>query len=211
MPDQEYEQCLAKELFKRLKFTVNVVCPDERPDLVFRLEGKIIGMEITQSIPSERHRGDSIARKLASKSSQPIPYCTSNLFNHGRKRSNDELCEDMYIEPTYVNRADQRQRWCEEVRSQWGKKRKKLNEPTYSRFDENWLLIADRAGLPGDSSTFENIQEEVSRTKFLGDEGEEFEHVYIISGDHYTFHCNHLNPEESTIIYKEQTVKALFR
>lgn len=82
--------------------------------------------------------------------------------------------------------AEERRRWCEDVRAQWARKRLKLNEGSYSRFDENWLLVWDNVGLGDDVATLLSIQDDVKRTAWFDQEKTEFDHVYVLSGD-YTF------------------------
>lgn len=186
MPDQQQEQVLAQDLFRRLGITPANIKSRERPDLVFTLDGTVVGMEITESAPSEYHWGHKIANDLDTNPAKPIFFSTSHLRNRGRQRTRDEVFQDMFNNPICVDMAEQRRDWCENVRIQWARKRVKLNEQDYQRFDQNWLLICDNIGLGDGYSTLANIQNQVLRTRFFTKEGGEFDHVYVLSGS-YTF------------------------
>jgi len=186
-PNRCREKAFADRLFERLHLSPEGWSESERPDGLFSLGNKKIGMEITESTPHEKYWGSDIAQKLGScEQTQPILYSTSSLRNHGRQRTRDDLFQDMFNNPNCVNMADARKWWCEDVRKAWDTKRKKLNEDNYQRFDENWLLIWDNEGLSDDYSTLTNIQEEVRKTAFFISEKNEFDHVYVLSGN-YTF------------------------
>lgn len=183
--DRSKEKAFANRLLERLNIDPKRWTESERPDCYFFLGEKTIGMEITESTPQEKHWGASFAQSLGCVA-QPIVYFTSNLRNHGRLRERKYLYHDMFNNPNYVNMEDARKWWCEDVRKAWDTKRKKLNEPDYQRFDENWLLIWDNEGLSDDYSTLTNIQSEVLRTPFFATDLDEFDHIYVLSGN-FTF------------------------
>ncbi len=187
-PDRNRERAFAEKLFARLGVVPTGWEESERPDCHFLLDDKHVGMEITESTPHEKYWGADIIQKLSDKDPlNPIIYCSTNLRNHGRRRSREELFQDMLNRPDgWVNMAESRQWWCEDVRSVWAKKRAKLNEPSFHRFDENWLLIWDNHGLGDDEVTFHEIKDEVRRTPFFVDELDEFDRVFVLSG-RYTF------------------------
>lgn len=186
MPNQRREIAFANELFRRLDITVGDVQSMERPDVTFRLEEMTVGLEITESTPAEKYRGQKIAQELNKGSLKPLIYSTTHLMSHGRKRTRDELFHDMFNNRRYVDLTEQHSRWCEDVRSQWARKRRKLNEASYSKFDENWLLVWDNDGLGDDICTLTNIQSEVRKTNWFSKVGGEFHHIYVISGN-FTF------------------------
>jgi len=184
-PNRAREKAFADELFRRFQIEPQDWTESERPDCHFRLGDTSVGMEITESTPAEKYWGQDIANKIGSGDPfMPVFYSTSHLRDRGRQRSRDELFQDMFNNPEHVNMAEARQWWCEDVRKAWAKKREKLNEPDYQRFDKNWLLIWDNEGLSDDWSTLTNIQQEVKRTKFFTQGMLEFDHVYVLSGDY---------------------------
>ncbi len=209
MPNQQQEQAFAQDLFRRLGINPENIVSRERPDLVFTLNGTMVGMEITESTPSEYHWGHKIAHDHDINLAKPIFFSTSRLRDHGRQRTRDEVFHDMFNNPICVDMVEQRRDWCEDVRTQWARKRAKLNEAEYERFEENWLLIWDNKGLGDDYSTLANIQDQVLGTQFFGEEGNEFDHVYVLSGN-YTFDFIpgrvaffHENAQEVNAIFSE--------
>lgn len=184
-PNRWREKAFADRLFERLSICPEEWTESERPDCYFRLGDKTIGMEITESTPSEKYWGSAIAKSLDC-GTQPIVYSTSNLRSHEEQQTRKDLFHNMFNNPSYVDMEEARKWWCEDVRKAWVTKRKKLNEPDYQRYDENWLLIWDNEGLGDNYSTLTNIQSAVLRTPFFDADLDEFDHIYVLSGN-FTF------------------------
>ena len=77
MPDQHREQAFAQTLFDRLKIPVSGLESRQRPDLQFSSDGSTVGMEITQSTPSEKYWGGKIAEELGGDLTKPVIYATT--------------------------------------------------------------------------------------------------------------------------------------
>lgn len=181
MPDQARERRFAEILFERLGLTPSGMISGERPDLRFEIDGKSIGMEITECTPEEYYRAGKIAEKLGG----PVVYCTSLLGESDERRSKDELFQDMFNTTGYVDMNQERRKWCERLRKRIVGKRTKLNSDGFAKFDENWLLVWDNIGLSDNIVTLTEIQGDVLATRFQSETGErEFDHVYVLSGGH---------------------------
>lgn len=184
MPSRESEERYASVLFERLGWSKPAIQFGERPDIRFEREGLTYGMEVTECTPEELHRARVIAKELPGFSI----FSTSHLDEEKPKRSRHEVVDSMFNEPDAVGAGQALSRWCERVCERVQRKRNKLNEEDYERFDENWLLVWDGDGLWNDVPTLQTFPEYVRRSPISAPTGmDEFDSIYVISDD-YWFH-----------------------
>lgn len=118
----------------------------ERPDYVFRLGEQSIGIEITDAVKEDRVRTEVLP---AVNSSSVIDI---SLFKwRDSRKTLDELRQ--IARKTELNGPgwdgdEPYQEFADAISDKVGDKTSKLNEETFSRFDEDWLIIYENLTLP---------------------------------------------------------------
>ncbi len=124
-----------------------VWCKDERPDYVLQLGEQHAGVEITEAVKVD------LARTEVLPENDSDSVIDISLFKEQDKRKSlSELrhiaSQSKLTGPGWVgDEADQE--FARAISNRVERKTKKLNEDTFSRFDENWLVIYDNLALPG--------------------------------------------------------------
>ena len=150
MPNRFIENFFAEKLFARLKIATSSYEEEERPDCVFTLSGKRVGMEITSSLPRDVFRARTLAQEIASEEpGSTVVYSTTSLCSTEEVPKKNQIIENMLNPANFSSEiGDSEKAFCDDLKMAWQKKRAKLNEEQYQKFDQNWLLIWDHQGSP---------------------------------------------------------------
>lgn len=87
---KKQERLDAGYLAKQLRIEPTMIDDEsERPDIVWELDGKTVGLEITSGASSEHHRVENLGAK------GKLPYLrnVSDLYDRDRRRTNEDLVE----------------------------------------------------------------------------------------------------------------------
>lgn len=119
----------------------------ERPDYVFRLGVQGVGVEITEAVKEDLARTEVLPE---ANSSSMIDISLFKWWD--RRKTLDELRQiakkTKLTGPGWVG-DEQEQEFADAISDKVEDKTRKLNEDTFSRFDEDWLVIYENLALPG--------------------------------------------------------------
>jgi len=157
-PKKDLERSQIQALFHRLQ-KLRERMPDkievaESPDFILRFGEERVGLEVTRSVWQEYVRGSGLQHTL-----YPSEWViTTNLVDGLKRRSNDEIIAEMLNfgeEARWKSCEQEMADWRDKISRSLSAKRETLNQSTFQKCSENWLLICDQPGLSNDVFTFE--------------------------------------------------------
>ena len=186
MPNKFIENFFAKKLFDRLKIEPSSYEEEERPDCIFTLSGKQVGMEITTATPRDVFRAQILAQELASEDpSSTVVFSTTSLRTTEEIPKKSQIIKDMLNPANFSSEiGDSEKAFCDDLKMAWRKKRANLNKQQYQKFDQNWLLIWDHQRLSECEATFDILEPIMKRISFYERDSSleplEFDRIYVI-------------------------------
>jgi hypothetical protein len=147
------EKSVVGRLFNRLQ-RLGCAVPtkiefSDRPDAVVFYPDKTVGLEATSVTYQEVFRAMNLHKELFPPSPTLNSVITTiHLVDGERRRSNDEI-KNVMFDPSspWKNSEQVILEWGEKIEKRWKLKLKKLNQPGFRTFDENWLLIHEEFGV----------------------------------------------------------------
>lgn len=151
----------------------------ERPDYVFRLGVQSVGVEITEAVKEDLARTEVLPE---ADSSSVIDI---SLFKwRDRRKRLDELRqiarERELTGPGWVG-DEPEQEFADAISDTVEEKTRKLNEGTFSRFDEDWLVIYENLALPALKKSNAASYLCLSLANYWGSHA--FQNIFIESGE----------------------------
>ena len=151
----------------------------ERPDYVFRLGVQGVGIEITEAVKEDLARTEVLPEANLSS------VIDISLFKWRDKRKTlDELRQiarkTELTGPGWVGDEPYHE-FADAISDKVEDKTRKLNEETFSRFDEDWLLIYENLTLPGADKNQAAEYLTYSLNNYWGSES--FHRIFLESGE----------------------------
>ena len=110
----------------------------ERPDFLLTCNEKEIGIEVTEATSA-----DYSAFQALIEHKNPNHFIEPAYFRHGKEVNKDKLLNAKKLKSTGWNGDEPEKEWSLFIQDAIAKKLKKLQDPSFSKFNQNWLLIYD--------------------------------------------------------------------
>lgn len=115
----------------------------ERPDFLLTCNGREIGVEVTEATSKDYSSYQALVEHK-----RPGHFIESAIFRHGKTLSNDRKKEllnaEKLISCGWAGDGAERE-WSLFIKDAIEKKQVKLQEDSFSKFDQNWLVIYDNS------------------------------------------------------------------
>jgi hypothetical protein len=129
----------------RLQFPLTVVRRD-RPDFQLIAATQVIGVEHTEAVPPNVAHAQALREQGAGPDVYFAPLAEPGEAKKSSAKITQEILADSPSEP-WVGDAPERE-WAAAMMHAAVCKQRKVQHPTFEKFDENWLLIYDNWPLP---------------------------------------------------------------
>jgi hypothetical protein len=149
MPDLIFENYAVMRFLHALDVPFHSLKHGDQPDFVLDIGDQKIGLEVCDATPEEYHR----ATKELHKKEWPGCVDASNLQNRSQRRPTREIISEVTCPyGQWQDSGEIHERWRMGMKRRLHDKERAFQNPEFSRFDQNWLLIHDAVTAPIDNS-----------------------------------------------------------